>query len=350
MNVLTYRNVDEALPYALIHLDKHGVERDSRNGKVVMSPVPVATVYTNPCERVLFRPWRDANPFFHFYESLWMLAGRRDVAPLTRYVKRMASFSDDGETFNAAYGYRWRHATKDNIDQLKILSSRLERNPDDRRCVLQIWTVKHDLVDANGPYVGRDAACNVTATFQVSNEGKLDMVVFCRSNDIVWGCYGANAVHFSFLLEYMARRSGYPVGTYTQISVNWHGYLETTKPLMQNAWRDVQDMALSQYTELELKTYPLCDGKIDQTWDEDLTVFMSGNGRLPVHSMFRNCFFADVAWPIVAAHDRYKDKNFDEAFKMIECCEAKDWKIACTEWLMRRYVKFQQAQDDGPTP
>jgi hypothetical protein len=48
--------------------------------KVLVSQTPVVTCYSAPTQRVLFSPMRDANPFFHLMEALWMLAGRDDVA------------------------------------------------------------------------------------------------------------------------------------------------------------------------------------------------------------------------------------------------------------------------------
>jgi hypothetical protein len=50
---------------------------------------------------------RDANPFFHVMETLWMLAGRNDLPWLVRFNKRFASYSDDGgNTQPGAYGYQ----------------------------------------------------------------------------------------------------------------------------------------------------------------------------------------------------------------------------------------------------
>jgi hypothetical protein len=72
------------------------------SGHRLMIDEPVMLHYERPTERVLFNKARDANPFFHLYEALWMLAGRNDVAPLAYYVKDMARFSDDGKTFNGA--------------------------------------------------------------------------------------------------------------------------------------------------------------------------------------------------------------------------------------------------------
>ena len=50
------------------------------------------------------------------------------------------------------------------------------------------------------------------------------MTVTNRSNDMIWGAYGANAVHMSVLLEYMAGMLGYGVGAYYQFSNNLHAY------------------------------------------------------------------------------------------------------------------------------
>ena len=82
MHVIRARNVQEALVVGLQDLRRYGVERESRNGPVVVFPEPVTTVCERPEERVLFHCERDANPFFHLFEALWMLAGRNDLAYL----------------------------------------------------------------------------------------------------------------------------------------------------------------------------------------------------------------------------------------------------------------------------
>src|SRR5690606_9555427 len=109
----------------------------SRNGPVAQILEPVIVTYTHPRERVLLYTERDCNPFFHLYESLWMLAGRNDVAPLAYYNKRMPEFSDDGKTFHGAYGYRWR--THFGWDQLRAIVEELRTNSNSRRVVLQMW-------------------------------------------------------------------------------------------------------------------------------------------------------------------------------------------------------------------
>ena len=220
MHLINARNVHQALPQAIDLLARVGVERRSRNGPVLVSPDPVATTYERPIERVVFWPHRDANPAFHVFESLYMLAGRNDLAGLQRYIKDFGRYSDDGATLAGAYGFRWRRAF--GRDQLAHIVHALQNDPCDRRQVLQMWDSQRDLVT-----IGKDVCCNLVATFQIGVDGRLDMLVTQRSGDIIWGVYGANAVHFAVLQEYVARCIGCELGTFTHVTANYHAYLDT---------------------------------------------------------------------------------------------------------------------------
>ena len=209
MKVITARNINDAFRLGVdFFLEKTNYrEQESRNGLTLEAIEPVATVYQKPTERVLFCEKRDANPFFHFIEGLWMIHGRNDLRPLTFFVESMRDFSDDNETLWGAYGWRWREYF--DKDQLEIIIAMLRRDPDDRRAVLQMWDVKEDL-DRDG----KDVPCNTNIYFKVRDK-KLNMTVCNRSNDMLWGAYGANAVHMSMLQEYMASRIEVAVGEYT---------------------------------------------------------------------------------------------------------------------------------------
>lgn len=359
MNVLNVRNVHRALPMALHLLHACGEERQSRNGPVLVAGNPVTTVYEKPMERVMFWPQRDANPFFHFFESLWMLGGCADVERVQRYTKQIAAYSDDGSTFWGAYGARWRvgdphslinHSEEGTFDQLRVIADALGRDHDDRRQVLQIWDARSDLGRDT-----KDVPCNLTATFQVNSQDELDMHVFNRSNDIVWGCYGANAVHFSYLLEYVARRARLAVGRYWQLSMNWHGYRKTFDPLFLAMDSTEHEQLIDEPCPYELGTvtpYPLMQSDTDPTrWDVDLLKLLRSKGRAPSEGVWCDPFFRDVAVPIMRAHDAYKDQEglgrYESALAHLEHCHATDWRAACVEWLTRRYVKAQREVDDG---
>lgn len=338
MRVIRAFDVNGALLQGLTLLHDYGYETDSRNGPVVKVDQPVSTVTTHPTQRVLFHPWRDANPFFHFYESLWMLAGRQDIKPLTRYVSRMADYSDDGVKQNAAYGYRWRHARsyiqpmRSDRDQLDEIIKELKDNPKSRQCVLQIWDHELDLGTKT-----KDHACNIAVTFQIDQFGALEMVVFCRSNDAIWGCHGANAVHFSVLMEYVARSLGVLIGSMTQVSVNYHAYKNVLdKMLEKRKFPFGKDDYVSPYNANRVEPYPLMQSN-KESWDVDVKNFVTSDGKLPEHNTFWDKFFLDVAWPIVRAHDIYKDYNdVGVAIAAVGDCKATDWRLACIEWLERR--------------
>jgi thymidylate synthase len=324
MFVITVRNVHDALPEAIYQLYQKGVRRESRNGPVLQFPMPVSTVYERPIERVMFWPERDANPFLHLYESLWMLAGRNDVAPLKRYTKQFEQYSDDGATFHGAYGHRWR--SHFGMDQLPIIVDILQDSTE-RRAVLTMWDPKADLGRD-----GKDLPCNDMATFQIDHEGKLNMVVFCRSNDIVWGAYGANAVHFSFLLEYMANWMQVEMGTYTQISVNWHGYLNTLEK--------VQGLPISGRSANPYQTDSVVALKMPDFVDPVIFKILDA-----IDSDFHKPVLGDLGdwgemvYKTLSAHFIFKRDGADAAITYItryERLQHVDWVTAARQWLYRR--------------
>lgn len=342
MKVLTVRNVHEALPVALQHLADHGVSRDSRYGRVRQAPWPVTTVYERPWERVLFWQERDANPFFHLYESLWMLAGRNDLAPLLRYVKTFGEFSDDGKTVHDAYGHRWRHHF--DLNQVNIIIETLENNRDDRRCVLQMWDPKTDLGRK-----GKAFPCNTTATFQVNTVGQLELTVFCRSNDIIMGAYGANAVHFSVLHEYVARMAEIEMGPYRQVSINWHAYDKTCTEKIRNIRDAAPRWQPYANNSLTVKPLPLFTDVQKKFAMSMIMGLLSDADAGDTKRMCSGVDWIDVIGAVLAAHNVYK-QNPDSPHKALSCLDKVhlddkwDWIVAARDWLNRRIERRQAAR------
>lgn len=338
MKVIHTRNVHQVLPFALQALMAEGIKRDSRNGPVLQYPTPVTTVYHRPCERVLFWKQRDANPFFHLYESLWMLRGRNDVAGVAKYASQMNAYSDDKIILHGAYGARWRKWFKQQLgrfpfDQLTMIAEILNKNHHDRRCVLQMWDAPEDL-GVNG----LDVPCNTIATFQVNTQGTLDLSVFCRSNDIIWGAYGANAVHFSFLLEYMALWVGIPVGRLYQISINWHAYLnvlEKHKSIVL-VEESESDPYMEDVQALRMVSGDLPIEEVDRRIEE-LVLQADCGFSLPYESNDDEPFF-DAAYKVLRAHHIYKiTKDPLQGITSLHTADQSvDWVRASLEWFQRR--------------
>jgi hypothetical protein len=340
VRVFAVKNVTEALENGLVHIRRDGVLQQTRNGPALVYPGPVTTVYEKPRERVLLSVARDANPFFHFFESLWMLAGQCNGQFLDRFVKDFTSrYSDDGVTLHGAYGYRWREQWG---DQLAVIVDRLKNDPSDRRSVLQIWSAELDLGKTS-----RDLPCNTIVFFSVGanefSEPCLDMTVCNRSNDLIWGAYGANAVHFTMLQEYVATSVGASVGRYWQVSNNFHAYVETLEPLEEKiknlGFYDFSDPYI-RWLDDNVEPYPLMT-ESREIWDQDLLMFIE---RGPIVGM-RDPFFRRVATPMWHAWrewkrtDRSKGDRVEAACEILDQCVASDWKQAAIEWLNRRNEK-----------
>lgn len=326
MKIITATNVNEAYDLGLsmfataIYNGTIELE-DSRAGPVFVWPHPVSTCYINPCDRILWDEKRDANPFFHFMESLWMLAGRNDVGFIKAFNTKMASFSDDGTIYHGAYGYRWRKAF--GFDQLDEAISHLRKSPQSRRCVIQMWDAQLDMRTD-----GLDLPCNCTIKLELRKDG-LRMVIFNRSNDMIFGAYGANAVHFSVLQEYIASALGVPVELYYQISCNMHVY--------KNVWEekytpkrgsDLYDAGVAE--RVRLFTPGKAEAELRQI--EDWLDCALGNFSCP--AITRVATPLDVVWKL------WKAKNRAAAFTVIENVlkedSTNDWLIAAKRWMDRR--------------
>lgn len=304
---------------------------------------PVLTHYASPEERVLFDPVRDANPFFHFFEALWILDGREDVAFLQQFNSNIANYSDDGNTFHGAYGQRIRNwpssHTGPEIDQLKAVIAKLRDENTTRQAVISIWNPDYDLLAKS-----KDIPCNDLILFKI-REGALHTRVICRSNDVVWGAYGANVVQFSTLHEFVARAVGVKVGPYTQYSDSYHIYHE------REDWKRIaadKSIQIDPYNKGTVRPFPLF--RIQESWLgwlDALREYMQHPDKREVASF---TYFADVARPMYCAwkvwkdQTRTKNQRINAAVYILQNdCMASDWRLACTEWLERR---MQHATDE----
>lgn len=317
------RNVNHGVE-EIFHKIKHfAVRETSRNGDVMVMPEPLTVTYTNPRERVLFWPERDANPFFHLMECIWMMAGRNDVEFVKYFNKRMSDFSDDGVVFNGAYGHRWRRQF--GIDQVKEIVKHLKENPNSRRAVLTMWGTEEDL----GNLSSKDVCCNTQAYFDLRG-GKLNMTVTNRSNDVIWGMFGANAVHFSFLQEVMASALGVDPGNYNQFTNNAHLYLG-----VYDYTKYIESPPVS--ANFDMYRRGISPRKVVES---NLDTFLSEceafcNNPFGPYQKFENVFFYDVAAPMAQAYKERKEKRSNGMY-WVEQIKADDWRIACRDWVSRR--------------
>jgi thymidylate synthase len=329
MLVLTGRNVNALYHLGRQNLDTVGMREQSRNGDVLVAPYPVVSVYERPTERVLFSPERDCNPFFHLMEGIWMMAGRADAAFLNTFVKDFGDrYAEPDGNLWGGYGRRWRRWFKWHdvapVDQLQTIAEMLRRDPSNRRCVIQMWDARYDLDDA----AKRDLPCNTQLYPRVRqefDESVLDLTILCRSNDIVWGAYGANAVHFSMLQEWLAAVVGVGIGKMYQFSNNWHGYTEVLDKFPATECHDL-------YASGDVRPAPMVT-KPDE-FLSDCEIFCQD--PCAVVDDYDNSWFNRVAVPMAQVHSVFKTGDREWASRLTENVEAPDWQRAAREWIGRR--------------
>lgn len=400
MRVLTVRNANAALAEVLQQISQYQKTpnqdwstTDSRNGQVIKSTTPFTTVYLFPNERVNFDVTRNASPFFHYLESLWMLAGREDVAFPAYYAANIANYSDDGKTLNGAYGYRWLQYFGE--DQISILVNELIKDPLSRRCILQMWSAQdpeelHDgeqrKSDLNSLSASssRDVCCNLSVVFQArkafrshetTGDTYLDMTVYNRSNDIVYGAYGANSVHFSVLHEYICTCVGIKMGTYYQVSNNFHTYTEfpIVKKLLDaaanGAYADFDDLYTVQdvFPTYLFEVQPVDNGvEFHETTIKNLeNLFYAWDTMDPIQRVHciddafcNRCFgmefdklpsYIRISLAMITSYEHHKMRDYTSAKAVIDDClqPDSDWRYACLTWLDRREANFKLK---GETP
>jgi hypothetical protein len=279
-----------------------GVEEDSRNGLVKTIPEPVILKTLDPTHRVIFVDGRKENPYFHFAECLWMMAGSNDAYWLSTINPRITDFAEADGRMHGAYGHRWREHF--GVDQILETIRLLKTDPNTRRAVIAMWDPSADLNMRK-----KDIPCNTHIYFRRADD-RLNMSVLNRSNDLVWGALGSNIVHFSFLQELIAHAVDLKVGSMYQITNNLHIY--------ERHWHFLEvPPHFHTYAEMGILPYKIIKGDIEG-WLRECEEFVHGDKR----DGFNEPFFNEVAVPLMNSQPHL--------------CKAEDWRLACERYDKRK--------------
>lgn len=270
------------------------------NAKTFLSPLTICN--TNPMDRVLYHRKRNANPFFHLMECIWMFAGSNERW-ITQFNKQMEQYMDYG-VFHGAYGHRWRNHF--GFDQINLVLRMLRADRGTRRAHVSLWNPTCDLDQGY-----KDIPCNLGITFQVRSN-KLNGYVFNRSNDLIWGMLGTNCVHFSALLEVVANCAGLPMGSLYQITINPHIY-ERHWPLLDVP--NAEDAPVGCFPD-----FPI-DAMDYEKWVEDCVSFLNYGHK----GHYRHEFLNKVAVPMHAAY-------IEKSKAALDLVHASDWRKAGELW------------------
>lgn len=243
-----YECINSFLVGAASLLLKEGVKRKTRGLNCIELPEPFILKLNNPASRLITIAERNWNPILPYAESLWLAAGRNDLAFIGHYLKSMKNYSDDGFFMRGGYGPRLRKYTgvsndykirsfKDisasglinsEVDQFSYISKNFAKDINTRQAIISIGDPPKDCFDESGCLKEtKDFPCTRILHFQKHPvEDKLNLTVYMRSNDFMFGASAVNIFNFTFMQEYFAQILNLKVGNYFHIANNFHFYEE----------------------------------------------------------------------------------------------------------------------------
>lgn len=185
----------------------------------------------NPSANLIYIDGRNFSLMHAIAEAFLISTKNNVLASYTLMNPRMSMFSDNGVNLHGAYGYRI-------ADDLKDIVSKLYNDHDTRQAVVNIYSIGMEYKDLQT--TTKDVPCTLCLQFTI-RDGKLNMHVYMRSNDIIWGT-PYDVYVFTNLLQVMANELGIPVGKYYHTATSLHCYenmFQTLEMIESSSYEDV---------------------------------------------------------------------------------------------------------------
>ncbi|AEO93578.1 thymidylate synthase [Bacillus phage G] len=249
MKVFEYESVAESYADIIKYIWENGNEVSPR-GMLTKEVTPATIVINNPRKRVIDHPIRKLNYGFMIGELFWILQGKNDASSIAHYNKQWLNYSDNGETLNGAYGQRIFNADggdalfsneegkydvfKIQINQFNEVFKKLKNDNHSRQGTISMFDPAKDFNET------KDVPCTNLLRFSI-RDGKLNMLVVMRSNDIIFGT-PYDIYNFTMLQEIMAGLLEVEVGKYTHVVDSLHLYethFELAKEIINHQYEDV---------------------------------------------------------------------------------------------------------------
>lgn len=206
--MITGRTFAEVYDKLLLNLLEEG-KKVSPRGMLTKELMQETFCIEDPNSSLIYIPGRNFSLVHAIHESLLVFCNDNHVKIAGYFNKNIAQFSDNGITLYGSYGHRI--ATK-----MQGVLEKLKEDHDTRQALLTIHRVDDSIVKT------KDPPCTITLQFTIRDE-KLNMHVYMRSNDIVWGT-PYDVFVFTTIQKVFANTLGIPVGKYYHTATSLHMY------------------------------------------------------------------------------------------------------------------------------
>ena len=212
--------LDDAMRWVLekIHLEGEDIRPTKGPAKELSG---VLLELTNPLARIS-RTETKGKPFSCLGELCWYLAQTRDLSFIAYYLPAYRKYAEGQQIYG---GYGPRLFNWDGLNQFENVAGILERKPDSRQAVIQLFDA-HDILEPH-----KDVPCTCTMQFMIRNK-RLHLLTYMRSNDAFVGM-PHDIFCFTMLQEIMARTLSVELGSYKHMVGSLHLYDETTSNAQQ---------------------------------------------------------------------------------------------------------------------
>ena len=206
--MITGRTFAEVYDKLLLNLLEEG-KKVSPRGMLTKELMQETFCIEDPNSSLIYIPGRNFSLVHAIHESFLIFCDDNHVKIAGYFNKNIAQFSDNGITLYGSYGHRI--ATK-----MQGVLEKLKEDHDTRQALLTIHRVDDSIVKT------KDPPCTITLQFTIRDE-KLNMHVYMRSNDIVWGT-PYDVFMFTTIQKVFANTLGIPIGKYYHTATSLHMY------------------------------------------------------------------------------------------------------------------------------
>lgn len=247
--------INTLLINACYDLKHHGVRRfNERTGKTILELRNYIMV-GNPHQRYINIPGRKNNFAAQLMEMMMVISGNPDLINLSKFLPRAVDYSDDGgKTWRGNYGIRLRgnkHEFENcddynfspfDEDGIAAVIEEIKNDPTTRQGAVNVFDTQVDKGIKT-----KDTPCTIGMVFASDASNKLELTVFMRSNDVIFGWSGVNYFIFSCLQDLVASCVGMEAGNYVHVPVSFHIYEDYFKTL-----EDIIDPENEEIHEIDL--------------------------------------------------------------------------------------------------
>ena len=197
----TFSNLNRAFYWVVSDVYEHGLNVEARGTKQKEMCFYGLTL-EDPTDLLISYPSRKFNPTYAITEWLWYLSRNRSTVNIGKMAKIWDMIKDENEECESNYGeYLF------SIGQWDWVINELTSDPDARRATIAI----------NQPYHKKanplDIPCTQYIQFFIRN-GRLDMGVYMRSNDVIFGFCNdlfTFALFHQLMFNSLQARQGHPM-------------------------------------------------------------------------------------------------------------------------------------------